>query len=379
MPGTTRKRPTPEEVERDQCQLLIKCVHEVWLSPHAQKAVLQTLEAAGIRTPTALLLASIRDPSLFSSALSPSLSYSLPNLVQLARTSRVQAVHPGRWVHGVCFTAPHAIKLLRDGHDTHAKELYTSALAAHFAVAVGGGCVTWTREERSRSDVLTEACATNRDPNYLRNNELEQSPFFSCMRALKQSFPGKGNVNLLVDIHGMRDPPAYPADLILGTSAVSRRGLRHKIALFRAELERCLLPVLKQMTLLDDSGDLVDMQLQAGGPATSLGELTGDYGDGSKRNTLCQQGTDERLWATAGSVTSRRDVGVRPFSLAVQVEVSLRLRVYLFQPRNRDELVAFAGAFVAAATRTEAASRATGGMSLRSSVKIGQSPDTSRT
>jgi hypothetical protein len=33
--------------------------------------------------------------------------------------------------------------------------------------------------------------------------------------------------------------------------------------------------VLKRLTLKDECGELVDVRLQAGGPETSLGELTG--------------------------------------------------------------------------------------------------------
>lgn len=95
--------------------------------------------------------------------------------------------------------------------------------------------------------------------------------------------------------------------------------------------------------------------------------MTGDYGEGSHRNTLCQLGTDEKLWVGCG---------LRPFALAVQVEISLRLRTYLFQPAHRAELAAFAGAFVEAATKTEATlGSKTGALNKRPIVK---SPASSR-
>ena len=87
----------------------------------------------------------------------------------------------------------------------------------------------------------------------------------------------------------------------LGLGAMARRRGEAVTAAFRAALTAELCPQLEQ----------AGMRLVSTGP-----ELQGDWG--ADRNTLTQMATDPVLWAA-----------VSPFSHAVQIEMTIRLRKHL--------------------------------------------------
>ena len=137
----------------------------------------------------------------------------------------------------VVFTAPHTLELLRDGCAAHAREPYTGSLAKRFAAACGGACVTWTETERLRVGKLGEPDGSNRDPNFLTDIELAHSSWFASLRALRDGMApatpqpdscGPSStvacvpVAVHVDVHGIRDQPAYAVDCLIGTSALRR-------------------------------------------------------------------------------------------------------------------------------------------------------------
>ena len=157
-------------------------------------------------------------------------------LQQAIRRRRLDCHFPGAIPAGggprIVFTAPHTLALLRDNSPQHAREDYTGTLARRFANLCGGGYVTWTEEERRRVQALPAADASNRDPNFLTNDELSDSVWFHALLRQRERFvpmvfgndpPGAMNACLHVDVHGMRDPPAHPVDLMVGSAAMRRR------------------------------------------------------------------------------------------------------------------------------------------------------------
>jgi len=76
------------------------------------------------------------------------------------------------------FTCPHTMLLARDGHSFHRVEQYTNFLGMSFADETNGGYVVWTRKERERIKKERRPDPLNRDPNYLRTEELASNPWF---------------------------------------------------------------------------------------------------------------------------------------------------------------------------------------------------------
>ena len=111
---------------------------------------------------------------------------------------------------------PHILALKRDNNSDHKPEDFTGTLARRFAKICGGACITWTEQERTRiRDEGTDA--TNRDPNYLKDSELLDNPWFAALRSLRESkvslWDSEGAMKpcLHVDVHGMKDPPLTPS------------------------------------------------------------------------------------------------------------------------------------------------------------------------
>lgn len=319
---------------------LAAAVADVWLEPGEQLGAIGKLEAPEPPvTATELLLhGQHRCKDCRAAPLS---AESIDALQQAIRRRRLAVLAPpaGSWRHSVLFTAPHTLELLRDGQPQHAREVYTGSLAKHFATAVGGACVTWTEPERERVGALEIPDASNRDPNHLTDIEMPHSVWFAALRALReQMVPIWGPVGgamrpcLHVDVHGMRDPPAYSVDCLIGTSALRRHHGERRAEEFCAAIEAKLRPVLQRIPVGTDGGA---MDLHAGGPATAAAELGGDWGAGSGRNTLTQMSTNSKLFAAGGSLC---------YTHAVQVELSQRLRKFLI--KNEACRTAFAVAIV---------------------------------
>ena len=206
----------------------------------------------------------------------------------------------------VIFTAPHTLLLHRDNGIPHVCEDYTGTLARRFAEIVRGGFVTWAEHERARVKVLPEPDRTNRDPNYLTNEELLESPWFHALHSGRRN--GQGRRWLHIDLHGMRGPnDSNPVkerpDCIMGTAAMERRYGPEVAQRFRDNLSAMVEPILAD----------ADFEMWHNI------ELTGDWG--AERNTLTQMSTDPALW--------HGGAGMEPFHRAVQVEMSYKLRKYL--------------------------------------------------
>ena len=136
-------------------------------------------------------------------------------------------------------TAPHNVFLGRDGQRPHTLEEMTSALAMELARALRGSCLCWSREAQWHTELrfalgqrlvaegakcTSEALdERNRDPNYLRPEELEGNPWFQKVRLWvgdrAGAAAGTGHV-LHVDVHGCMDPPRHPAHAMLGLGAM---------------------------------------------------------------------------------------------------------------------------------------------------------------
>ena len=87
-----------------------------------------------------------------------------------------------------CFTAPHTLILRRDDEPDHRVEDFTWDAARLFADACGGGVVRWAQSERETIRKLGRADPTNRDPNYLRDAELFDSPWLQARFLASRSF-----------------------------------------------------------------------------------------------------------------------------------------------------------------------------------------------
>lgn len=184
---------------------------------------------------------------------------SFGNLQQAIRRRRLDVRIWGR--RPIVFTAPHAIALQRDGHCVHKEEVYTATLARRFAELGGGGHVTWDDGERDRVAKLVNPDASNRDPNFLCDDELERSPWFYALRHLRDSLGSTGHGNdgsvkrcVHIDVHGMRNPPAYPVDCLVGSGAM-RLHLGDALAdELCSGIEEHLRPVLQKMEVASSSG-----------------------------------------------------------------------------------------------------------------------------
>ena len=281
----------------------------------------------------------------------------------------------------VAFTAPHSIPVARDGDAAHKVEHHTWALAREFARGVaehgaGGAdgaaasppfaaaCVRWSRAERRRT--RTRADPTNRDPNFLRDDEMLASPWLLALRDARARVAPPSAPALHVDVHGIsdrdRETDACRPDVMAGTAAMARReaaagaAAAPATARFRERLEAALLPVLLDARWALDYSDGeraalgLDAALHAGGGRTRAPALAGDweaYGESARaapgRNTLTQMSTDARLWLAAGGARQRD--APRRFTHAVQLELSARLR------ERMSERAPFAAAFGAALAR----------------------------
>ena len=297
------------------------------------------------------------------------------------------------------FTAPHSITVARDGADAHKIEDHTYDLARALATGAerqggasgGAACVRWSKVERARLRAMRGSLdPTNRDPNYLRDAELSESPWFwfladarvrglgrdaatasdsataaaaaddddddeaSAAEAAAGGAPPRPSwpCALHVDVHGMGDvDPATGArrpDAYVGTAAMARReataaaangaeaAATPATAWFRDCLEDALLPVLLdarwRLAYDADAAGRVDPAavVHVGGRRTPPPKLTGDWyaHEGTRgRNTLTQMSTDPALWAAcAPRCGPRPRAAAPPYTHAVQLELSARLR-----------------------------------------------------
>ena len=214
----------------------------------------------------------------------------------------------------ILFTAPHTIKLFRDGHADHEVETYTHKLARQFALRVGGIALTWSDAERAKiKECGGHPDPDNRDPNYLLDEEarsLFKNPWLVGFNESLSMFGEFGSNSLIgsslhVDIHGMSND--HNADLYLGYRAMQRRNFAicADAVAFEARLRALFEPFLataglQQGLKFNDGGFGGDWFRHAAHPG---------------RNTLTQQSTNDH-WFIRG----------RCFQNALQCEMSLNMR-----------------------------------------------------
>lgn len=134
-------------------------------------------------------------------------------------------------------TAPHNIVLVRDGRPPHKMEEHTTFIADRIAARLGGTSLTWSRREQYRTELHWAMAkrrgmcrlegnmsglldASNRDPNYLTADEVEENDWFRKMDFMRRRAQPKDKVVLHVDVHGCRGPPHHPAHLNVGLGAM---------------------------------------------------------------------------------------------------------------------------------------------------------------
>ena len=100
-------------------------------------------------------------------------------------------------------SAPHTVHLQRDGHPDHKPEDLTGFLAEVLAGDLSASSITWSSQEVSRSSRTSKPNPANRDPNFLRAEELDANPWHTALCTLTGRWQPWGC--LLVDLHGRRD------------------------------------------------------------------------------------------------------------------------------------------------------------------------------
>ena len=236
--------------------------------------------------------------------------------IRLTSSGRVVMYAPSGGPAGIqnhiLFTAPHSITLKRDGDVDHPLEDYTRNLCRVFAQAVGGVACTWSLEEQTRVLALSDPDPTNRDPNYLTNDEARKSsnPWLYAMNRSHEMF-GFDAYAVHIDLHGMTRL-RHNADLCVGYTA-ARRHLNWTPVQGQV-LENSVLALLGTLIpgrFVKDQpvgSDQFVICFNITPPGISMG---GDWG--AERNTMTQQSTNT-FWGIDGWC----------FKCALQLEMSLR-------------------------------------------------------
>lgn len=218
---------------------------------------------------------------------------------------------PPPWTSAaVLFSAPHSLRLPREGHRHHIPEAYTSHLARDFAQIVGGAFLTWSQREEARVRELHRAVGepdpTNQDPNYTHVDDAPESAWARNLQEVRGLF-GPGRRCLHVDLHGCKDPGTDGGShLVVGLRAME---FAHRSGV--EELRTALLATL--------SFALRGISINA----RPLRQLTGAWDN--DRRTLSQQSLSE-----AGGAWTQ----------AVQLEMSRCLRNRLARSRVLRSMVA---------------------------------------
>lgn len=237
----------------------------------------------------------------------------------------------------VVFTAPHCLEVVRPGEPWHRREDYTGTIAKTFALCTSGAYIRWRQEERDRVQALVRSRGgsagqgpddSNADPNYVDTAlvvGVQTGPTTSengWTHTLVQARPAHQTSALHVDLHGMAR--VGTTECILGLGAM-RAVDPQRADQFHAAL------VHHVATLPLFGGD--GTGLIVGKPGD---RLQGCWGKKLQRCSLTQQA------CTAAAFPA----GSRPYTHAVQVEMTMDLRKRLVH--NHDEAEAFATALVMA-------------------------------
>ena len=114
----------------------------------------------------------------------------------------------------IIFTAPHSIRLKRDGDNDHRVEPLTKDLVKVLTVEFGfskASSILWKNDAEQQYD-------TNRDPNYLKREELKSNPWH---RFLTNHHQRHGAIAMHFDVHGMNGKK-HGSDLALGYEPIHR-------------------------------------------------------------------------------------------------------------------------------------------------------------
>lgn len=251
-----------------------------------------------------------------------------------------QRIHIGvQGTRPLLVTAPHNIYLHRDGHTPHMMEEYTTLIAQRIARRLGGTCIAWSRAEQRRSELLwfsgkrqdldpmTCIDPRNRDPNYLKYDEVCGNPWFKHVSKRADSFRdnlGCDSPMLHIDVHGCRDPPCTPSHLTVGLAAMLREIETGRssvsmvnVKIFAEALEEELASALSGLGLAGRGEPLVRVLMPILRDGHNVERLSGAWPLSERRVTQSQQAV-----AFAG------------FTHSCQLELSKALRLAL----SRDEV-----------------------------------------
>ena len=330
----------PEETEETKAvesEEILRALEDVGYSD-----MLQPLKDAGV---TSDQLLSEKNPAPF---LTPLQLFRIQRALRRRRIDLTFSSLPNKTC--VVVTAPHTLKLCRDNHAPHSSESYTKFLAQRMAEIAGGACVTWKRSEIERVVKMIKSNGgvpppSNRDPNYLTNEELPLSPWFHYLVQAKQTLmlaTSRRNLRetLHCDFHGMKDSTIEGMDVIFGTLAMEKQIEMHgegggdlsRVEELRVQLMESVQPVLDHITATlvskktaaENSSSVIIPPFMA---SATHERLTGWAGQ--ERNTLTQMSSCMKLFRTLKDGDDDMLFHC-PFHTSIQIELSYRLRKHLF-------------------------------------------------
>ena len=226
--------------------------------------------------------------------------------------NRIDKIYPNG-CNCIVFSAPHNIKLIRNENKFHKNEIYTDDIAKIFSNLSNGGYISWSKEELRRCNKHGPD-PKNKDPNYLKLCDIEESEWYKYFRKSLTNY--KKPFSIHFDIHGMKGPKdkvsiSNRADCILGMVPMEKNmgfGFTNK---FKNLIEKNLIPILAKY----------NMEIMVGGKKTSnYPQLSGYWGNG--RNTLTQISSNGKFFKKYS------------FSHSIQVELSLKLRKLIISNRE---------------------------------------------
>jgi hypothetical protein len=360
--STTTTTTSLDDEQKEEIRCVLKDV--MYLPLTGPSSLFQRLLQANI-TCDDLLVQSL-DDVLNTRLQSPSMTLSLHNKIKTAlRRRRIQLTYSTKSQKTCCVvTAPHTLKLIRDGQAAHSSEIHTRTLAQRFAEHIGGACITWTKREVDRVTKMIKAGksppTSNRDPNFLTTMELSTSPWFfylvTARRSLLLATQGSMQRSIHCDIHGMKDTTIEGMDVIFGTHAIKLQHQQHginseRVEHFRNRLQEKIIPVMLLVTEIFNAKHPENQEPFA----ASVNHKRLDGFAGVDRNTLTQLSSKRTLFQTligddhggGDDINIEDDIMNDPFSMSVQIELSLRLRRHLFE--HKEHAQKFINAVVEAA------------------------------
>eukprot|EP00940_MAST-03C_sp_MAST-3C-sp2_P001242 g1242.t1 len=205
----------------------------------------------------------------------------------------------------ILFTAPHTLRLQRDNHEDHLPEPLVLNIVKLLTVELGpskASSIHWRHGARQYFN-------SNRDPNYLRTEELKTNPWH---RFLLKHHQRHGPISIHFDFHGMNGKK-HGSDLALGIEPLQRFLKEPSYQMFPKDLEMSL------KALLAPRGFVVKQ----------VPSMTGYRG--KDRMTLSQQSV---MIAKACAVQIELSMGIRE-SLVRDADFRRDFRMTLYECYNR--------------------------------------------